>query len=89
MYKYNFHYLLRQLSVEDYKISWVFLPQALNISKHTWKTWIYTKKEDSRNIPICALHKIATFFECSIDDLYNTENNQSDLKKSFEDFKTN
>lgn len=86
MYKYRIHYLLRQLTVNDYEISWIFFPQALNISKSTWKQWIYIKNEDNREIPQEALKKIATFFEVPIDEMFSSFANCS-LKEMFEKFK--
>ncbi|MEO9257933.1 MAG: hypothetical protein ABI207_06100 [Crocinitomicaceae bacterium] len=82
-YKYRIHYLLRQLSLSDYQITWIFFPEALNIAKWTWKSWIYIKKDDKREIPQDSLLKIATFFECSIDELMNVKANRN-LKEEFE-----
>ena len=73
MYKYNIHAKLQKLSLEDYQISWKFFPQKLNISESTWKKWIYIKKDDTREVPTTALAHIATFFECSVDDLINKQ----------------
>lgn len=87
MYKYRFHYLLRQLSYSDYQISWKFFPQALNISKSTWEKWIYIKIDDPREVNQEALKIIATFFECTVDQLINEKTPKRSLKKEFQNFK--
>jgi len=86
MYKYRLHYLLRQLSVEDYEIAMIFFPEALNISKSTWIKWIYIKKNEPREINQEALKVIATFFECTIDQLIS-QKTEKKLKTDFKKFK--
>ena len=86
MYKYNFHHLLRQLSYDDYQISWKFFPQALNISESTWKQWIYIKKGDKREVPFCALVRIATFFDVKVNDLIANQKVRN-MKQEFKNFK--
>lgn len=71
MYKYRIHYLLRQLSYDDYTIAMKWIPEKLNISQSTWRKWIYIKKNDPREISISQLQVLATFFECEVKDLIN------------------
>ncbi|MCO5268499.1 MAG: hypothetical protein M9897_06360 [Brumimicrobium sp.] len=71
MYKYKIHYYLQQLSHEDYQISWKFFPEALKISPGTWKSWIYIKEGDGRNIPSDKLPVIASFFQISVEELFS------------------
>ena len=86
MYKYNILQKLKQLSVEDYQISWEFFPEALNITKHTWKKWIYLKKCDPAEIRLSQLQLIASFFDCPIEEIIN-ENEENDIKTIFKNFK--
>ena len=87
-YKYNFHYLLRQLSIENYEQAMQFFPHALSISKDTWRKYIYIKQSDGRELRPDQLRKIATFFDCSIDDLINKSNTPRNLKEEFKNFKS-
>lgn len=86
MYKYNLHYHLRQLSWEDYRISRKFFPHALSISLSTWYQWIYIKKTEKREIPLCALVRIATFFDVTVNELISEQEVKS-MKVEFEKFK--
>ena len=87
MYKYNIIYRLKQLSVEDYQISWDFFPEALGITKHTWKRWIYLKQDDPAEIRVSQLQLIASFFDCQIEELINDQEEKKSIKSHFKNFK--
>lgn len=73
MYKYNLLPLLRKLSYDDYQIALKWLPQHLGVSRATFLKWIYIKKGSSHEIASHHLFKMASFFECTIDELFNQE----------------
>ncbi|WP_107037873.1 helix-turn-helix domain-containing protein [Brumimicrobium mesophilum] len=87
MYKYNILHKLKQLSVEDYQISWRFFPEALNVSEATWKRWIYLKKDDPSEIRISQLQLIASFFDCPIEELIEDQEEKKSIKTHFKNFK--
>lgn len=86
MYKYRFHYLLRQLSHEDYEIAMKWIPETLGISSATWKRWIYLKSDSHYEISEFHLSGLASFFQCEIKDLKNTVKAWN-LWNHFQDFK--
>lgn len=69
-YKYRIHYLLRQLSIEDYEVAMNFLPDFLGISKSSFKRWIYRKELEGGEIPANQLLKLARFFEVEPEEIY-------------------
>lgn len=87
MYKYKFHYLLRQLPYYDYRIAMVWIPKQLGIAQSTWTRWIYLKKDNPIELPEHHLAGIASFFDCEISDL-KTNVKKWDLKRKFQEFKT-
>jgi hypothetical protein len=70
LYKYRIHYLLCQLSAEDYHCARNFLPGHLNISPVTLNSWIYRKMDSAVEIPADALLKLAQFFKVEPLELY-------------------
>lgn len=70
VFKYRIHYLLRQLSVQDYEIALKFLPDLCCVSYPTFKAWIYIKQDEIREIPGTAILKMARFFEVDPEDMY-------------------
>lgn len=86
MYKYNFLDLLRKLPYEDYQIAMKWIPMRLNIAPSTWKSWIYAKKDSSLELTPSNLTLLASFFNCSIEKLINTESTKrKSLWKEFQD----
>jgi hypothetical protein len=71
-YKYRLHYLLNRLPKEDYDIAMKFFPERLNIHPQTFRNWIYTTDDASREIPGNAIVVIAQFFEIPAVELYTT-----------------
>jgi calcineurin-like phosphoesterase family protein len=69
-YKYKLHYLLRNLSVNDYEIAMKHLPKMCKITTHTFKRWIYTKNDEMLDIPGTAILKLSEFFEVDPTDMY-------------------
>ncbi len=85
MYKYNLHTLLRKLSVEDYEVAMKWLPKMLHVAPKTFRSWIYIKKGSKQEITSNHLFKLASFFECSIEDLFNRDKSVClTFKKLFE-----
>ncbi|RFC54875.1 hypothetical protein [Brumimicrobium aurantiacum] len=84
MYKYNFLLLMLQMPLKEYKKADQFIPEALNISYSTWKSWKYIKVGDPREVRPEQLMVISSFFECTVDDLiYKDENQHRDLREEF------
>lgn len=84
MYKYRFHYLLRQLPYDDYLIAMKWLPEKLCISENTWKRWIYLKAECAVELPLFRLEQIASFFQCTVEELHTYPRKKYDLAKKFQ-----
>lgn len=87
MYKYRLHYLLRQLSYDDYRTAMHWLPQKLFISHSTWLRWIYLPMGSKQNISVEKLELLATFFECNIEDLLTKKQKNNQLKILFDNEK--
>ncbi len=89
-YKYRIHYLLRQLSVNDYEIAMASMPEFLNISKSTWKRLIYLRLEDHYEIDFCQQVRLANFFQIKPFELYSKEIQEryKDLIKKQDEFLT-
>lgn len=71
LFKYNILDKLKNLPVERYKVARNKLPIALGVSKQTFKTWLYIKQDDSRQIPLNQLNTIAHFLNVPISELIN------------------
>lgn len=69
-YKYRLHYLLRQLSYEDYQVAMKFLPEFLGKDAKTLEAWIYRKSDDSAEIPADSLLKLSAFFQVPIETIH-------------------
>lgn len=83
-YKYKLHVLLRKMSVENYEAAMTCLPRLLNVSRPTFRKWIYMKEDSGRDIPADALLKLAIFFEVSPRDMYSKPINPAELKAKYE-----
>jgi|GEM_PF-5803480 len=81
-YKYRIHYLLRQLSFDDYQIAMKWLPERLGISLSTWKRYIYLPADSKLDLSFVHLQQLASFFECDIQALH-TNPLQWNLLKEF------
>lgn len=86
MYKYNFHYLLWKLPYEDYQIAMKWIPERLNIAPSTWKSWIYAKRDSTLELTPSNLTLLASFFQCSIEKLINTQT-KSSMWTEFKEYK--
>ena len=69
-YKFTIYDRLRKMSIEDVEIAWLFLPEKLNITRGTFRNWIYTKLDDKLEISGNAILILATFFECEPIEMY-------------------
>jgi hypothetical protein len=69
-YKYRLHYLLQNLSHEDYTIAMKWFPLHLGITPKTWKSWIYIKSDTAKEIPSGAFFAMACFFDIHPRDLF-------------------
>ena len=87
-YKYNIHYLLNQLNVNDYEIALEFLPELCECKWGAFKRWIYLKEGDSASIPSDAIVKMAVFFEVDPLEMYNTPPDKSDIAQKYLDYRT-
>lgn len=88
-YKYRLHYLLRQLSFDDYQIAMKWFPEKIGISTETWKKWIYIPARDKREIPSTALIIMATFFGCEANEMLEEPITTESVINSFKTYKQN
>ena len=72
-YKYNILSKLEGLSVKKSKIAKRVLPKALKISKRTFELYLYIKIGDKNNVSPDKLQILASYFNCTVDDLLNEE----------------
>lgn len=86
-YKYRFHYLLRQLTVNDYEIAMKWIPERIMISASTWRKWIYLKSDSHLQLSFCSLRLLASFFQCSIPELFSDPQDFEDIRAEFENYK--
>lgn len=83
MYKYRFLKLLRALPYDEYRIAMQWLPEKLCISPDTFKRWIYLKDNQPTELPLERLEKIASFFECTVEELHTNPRKNHQLRKEF------
>lgn len=88
-YKYRLHYLLRQLTVNDYEIAMKWFPYRLNISSSTWRKWIYLKSDQHLRLSFETLEIIASFFDCPVPELFSDRQEQRNVRAEFETYKNN
>lgn len=69
MRKYAILDILRQMPYWQYKQLRQSIPEHLNVSRHTFKRWIYLKKTDKAEIPLNKLKKIAQLLNVDINQL--------------------
>jgi hypothetical protein len=86
-YKYRLHYLLNQLSHEDYQAAMKFIPARLAISPKTFKSWIYTKSCDSKEMPSTAFYVLSIFFDVEPTALFENPPVKMSIKEAFDQFK--
>ena len=86
-YKYRIHYLLRQLSIEDYQIAMKFLPELCEISSKTFNEYIYRKADVSKNIPVDVILKLARFFEVTPEEMLEVSPSEEAVRSLFHKFK--
>lgn len=78
--KYNIHYLLRQLTVNDYEIAMKQIPMLVGVSERTFRRWIYLKTDSFYDLPFCSQIKIANYFEVKPFEVFSKEM-QEELKE--------
>lgn len=69
--KYSILEKLNKLPIERVRLFKNKLPIALDVSKATFKAWLYIGIDDHRQIPLNKLHAIAHFLNVKIDTLLN------------------
>jgi Cro/C1-type HTH DNA-binding domain len=70
-YKYNLLYRLCKIPKSEYSHARIFLIKELNIHENTLNNWCYIRKNAKQSIPAEPLQKIASFFNCSLEELQN------------------
>lgn len=94
-YKYTIWAKFQQLTRAEQRIAKNTLPHLLNISTRTLQIWMYYKKEDAKTIPADMLFRLASYFGCSINEMWTEEPESLHLeyikmkKRASESFKTN
>jgi hypothetical protein len=86
-YKYRLHYLLNRLPHEDYQAAMKFIPARLAISPKTFKSWIYIKSGDEKEIPSTSFYILSMFFEVEPTDLFENPPIKMSVKEAFDKFK--
>jgi len=71
-YKYTLLDRLRKLPVEEYEIALKWLPLQCNVAKSTFRSWIYIKNDNPKDIPATALLTLSRFFQCDAHELLST-----------------
>jgi hypothetical protein len=81
-YKFTIQDKLIGLSKNEYDKAMKDLPILLNISRSTFIRWRYTKKDSFSEIPTNASIALASYFDCSVQDIYtkNPKKNNSNAK---------
>lgn len=88
-YKYTIHTRLLKLNVQDYEIAMQFIPRLCGITSSTFKSWIYMKKDSSNEIPGTALVKMAQFFECPVEEMFDNPLMAEKVREDLISFKMN
>lgn len=72
-YKYRIHELLQNLPLKQNRSAMNYLPVRLGVGESTFKSWIYIKSNESREIPSKALLMLSEFFGIAPKQLYTEE----------------
>lgn len=86
-YKYRLHYLLNRLTHEDYQAAMKFIPARLSISPKTFKSWIYIKHDEEKEMPSTAFYVLSLFFEVEPTELFANPPKQMTIREAFDEFK--
>ena len=70
-YKYKLKEKLEKMPYEEYKIVMKAFPKALKISQRTFHRYLYTRVHEKYSMPVDHLARLASFFNCKIEDLLN------------------
>lgn len=69
-YKYSIWRLWQNLTRAEQTKAKALLPNLLGVSIHTFKCWMYYKKNEYHSIPADQLYQLATFFGVKIEDMW-------------------
>lgn len=86
-FKYQLHYHLMQLTVPEYQAALKFLPNLCQVTKQTFREWVYRKEDNGRDIPALALLRLAAFFEVQPTELYTNAPSSELILEDWETFK--
>ncbi|MFA6924417.1 MAG: hypothetical protein WC223_09215 [Bacteroidales bacterium] len=70
-YKYKIKEKIEKFSYLDYLLAKHVLPKTLGINKRTFEKYMYTKLNESYEIPVGQIARLSVFFQCSMEELLN------------------
>ena len=71
LYKYRLKERMAMLSYDEYRLAMKAIPKALEISQRTFHRYIYTRLHEKYSMPGDHLARLASFFNCRMEDLLN------------------